>query len=100
MGDHPVYYSLQYPITRSFSPKNKNSISMLNHLGELKTILQRFLLEIKRQDGIWYDTILQDAVHPYELIIFIIIIIARLILFHLCALLKKTPDFFLQIKSV
>ncbi len=67
LGNKPTYYPLQYPITRSFSPKNKNSISMLNHLGELKTILQRFLLEIKREDGIWYDTILQDAVQSIRI---------------------------------
>lgn len=58
----PVYYSLQYPITRAFSPKTKNSISMLNHLHDLKKIMGRFIAGIIKEDSMWYDTILIDAV--------------------------------------
>jgi hypothetical protein len=63
MTEKPVYYSLQYPITRSFSPKTKNSISMLNHLDDLKKSMDRFLFMIKSKDSMWYGTILQEAVN-------------------------------------
>lgn len=59
--EKPVYYTLQYPITRSFSPKTKNSISMLNHLDDLKKSMDRFLIMIKSKDSMWYGTILQEA---------------------------------------
>ncbi|VEG91776.1 hypothetical protein [Legionella spiritensis] len=63
LAEKPVYYSLQYPITRSFSPKTKNSVSMLQHLDDLKKSMDRFLHLIRNKDSMWYGTILQEAVN-------------------------------------
>ncbi|HAT8564340.1 TPA: hypothetical protein JA969_11960 [Legionella pneumophila] len=57
-----VYYSMQYPTTRSFSPKTQNTISTLKNLEDLNRIIEKFKLFILRDDGIWEGSILQNKV--------------------------------------
>ena len=56
----PVYYSLNYPTTRSFAPKTKNTNSTIDNLDELKKILERFVSQIIKEGTMWRGTILED----------------------------------------
>jgi hypothetical protein len=64
--EEPIYYSLQYPIARSFSPQSKSKYSMLNQLNDLKRILEKFINNILKKDTMWSGTILHDAVNNLD----------------------------------
>lgn len=57
-----IYYSMQYPTTRAFSPKTQNTISTLKNLEDLNRIIDKFKLFILKEDGIWEGSILQNQV--------------------------------------
>ena len=56
----PVYYSLNYPTTRSFAPKTKNTNSTIDNLDELKKIIERFVSQIIKEGTMWRGTILEE----------------------------------------
>ncbi len=56
----PVYYSLQYPTTKLFSPKSKNTISTLKNLEDLHIIIHKFHQQIVDSNGLWNGSFLQE----------------------------------------
>ncbi len=48
---HPIYYSLQNPSTLVFSPKSREISSTLTEMRELEHIMNIFLTELARDDG-------------------------------------------------
>lgn len=62
-----VYYSMQYPTTRTFSPKTKNTISTLKNIEDLKIIIDKFKKYISKRDGMWEGSILKNAVENIKI---------------------------------
>jgi hypothetical protein len=57
---HPVYYSLQYPSTLSFSPKSRKISSTIFEIRELKHIVDIFTEELSKENSLLADTIIHD----------------------------------------
>lgn len=57
---HPIYYSLQYPATHSFSPKSRTASSMLVEMRELATVIKIFLENLSSETSYCRDTIYSD----------------------------------------
>lgn len=57
----PVYYSLQYPSTLSFSPKSRKISSTLFEMRELQHIINIFQTELTKESNIFSDTVICDV---------------------------------------
>lgn len=57
----PVYYSLQYPTTLSFSPKSRNQSSTIFEMRELKHIMDVFNGELSKENSLLSDTIIGEV---------------------------------------
>jgi len=57
-NNYPVYYSLQYPSTISFSPKSRKISSKLYEMREIEHIVKTFLLEITAKNFKYSDALL------------------------------------------
>lgn len=64
---HPVYYSMQYPSTHSFSPKSRTASSMLVDMRELSTILNIFLDELSKDSYYCKNTIYQKISNDLDI---------------------------------
>lgn len=63
-SDGPVYYSLQNPSTRVFSPKSREASSTLFEIRELEHLMKIFIQELSRDNAVCADTIMgQVAQH-------------------------------------
>lgn len=56
----PVYYSLQHPATRVFSPKSRLVSSTINEMRELDSIMSIFLSELSKTDALASDTVIGE----------------------------------------
>ena len=73
-SDHPIYYSMQYPATHSFSPKSRSATSMLVDMRELSTIMETFIEHLSGDSSYYRGTIYSDIlkkltlryIHNYE----------------------------------
>jgi len=59
--DSPVYYSLYYPTTRSFSPKSKKTATSVDNIDNLRNIIESFILQINSKESMWQETELQHV---------------------------------------
>ncbi len=59
----PVYYSMQFPGTVSFSPKSRKVSSTLFEMRELKYILNVFNAELISENNILSDTVMSSVAH-------------------------------------
>ncbi|WP_058525061.1 hypothetical protein [Legionella birminghamensis] len=55
----PIYYSLQFPTTRTFSPASKQS-STMSALKDLQDISQELIMELAKDNHFCSNTIIQD----------------------------------------
>ena len=62
-----VYYSMQYPTTRSFPPKTKNTVSTLMNMEDLKRIIDKFKAYISKEGSMWNGSILQNSVNNIKI---------------------------------
>jgi hypothetical protein len=63
---YPVYYSLQHPSTRVFSPKSRKISSTLAELRELDHITRIFTSELSNPENMCSDTIIGSVSHDIE----------------------------------
>ena len=56
-----VYYSLQYPTTKIFSPKTQKTPSNHKNLESLRTLFNKFIPKIIEKNGSWHNSMLQEA---------------------------------------
>jgi len=54
----PIYYSLQHPATRVFSPRSRLASSAINEMRELEHIMNIFIEELSKDGALSSDTII------------------------------------------
>lgn len=59
-SSRPVYYSLRYPSTFTFSPKSRKISSTLFDMRELKHIVNTFKSELVQDSNIFSDTVITE----------------------------------------
>ena len=64
---NPIYYTLQYPTTKSFPPKSNNTISTLKNLDTLKLLIMKFSRQITDKSGPWSGSYLQEIVNKLKI---------------------------------
>lgn len=62
----PIYYSLQNPSTHVFSPRSREVSSTLIEMRELEHIMRIFVEELKKENGICSDTIINKIAKNIE----------------------------------
>ncbi|MFT4058516.1 MAG: hypothetical protein QM652_03105 [Legionella sp.] len=53
----PIYYSLQHPATRVFSPRSRLAASTINEMRELEHIMNIFIEELSKDGTLSSDTV-------------------------------------------
>lgn len=56
----PIYYSLQHPATRVFSPRSRLISSAINEMRELEHIMSIFIQELSKEASLSSDTIIGE----------------------------------------
>ncbi|WP_298623788.1 hypothetical protein [uncultured Legionella sp.] len=54
----PIYYSLQHPATRVFSPRSRLASSTINEMRELEHIMNIFIEELSKNGALSSDTVI------------------------------------------
>ena len=62
-----IYYTLQHPTTKSFSPRSNNTISTLKNLDILKLLIMKFTQQITDRNGVWSGSYLQETVNNLKI---------------------------------
>jgi len=62
----PVYYSMQYPSTQVFSPKSRKITSTLAEMRELNHIMKIFLQELRKENNVCSDSIMNKIAQKIE----------------------------------
>ncbi|WP_133140486.1 hypothetical protein [Legionella genomosp. 1] len=65
----PIYYSLQFPTTRTFSPASKQS-STMSALRDLQDISQELIMELVKENHFCSNTIIQDIAKSIDISFF------------------------------
>ena len=63
---YPIYYSLQYPSTHSFSPKSRKISTILSEMREIEYIISSLLNEFSKDNFIGSDTVLHELSKKVE----------------------------------
>jgi hypothetical protein len=56
----PIYYSLKYPTTISYSPSSRNSSSTMYELNELEHLLNTYKIELSGASSLCKDTVMSQ----------------------------------------
>lgn len=56
----PIYYSLQHPATRVFSPRSRLASSTINDMRELEHIMNVFIGELSKEGALSSDTVIGE----------------------------------------
>ncbi len=66
LNTKPIYYSLNYPSTLSFSPKSRKDSSTIFEMDELMHIVNIFQRELSLENNILSDTIISEVAKNVE----------------------------------
>ena len=59
--EHPIYYSLTYPTTISFSPKSRRNANKISELKEIQHVLKRYVEQIANTEFNIHDVPLANV---------------------------------------
>jgi hypothetical protein len=65
-AQQPIYYSLSYPTTVNFSPRSRADSSKLSDLYEIKSLLSKYLHDIRTLELNLDDTLMHDLPNIVE----------------------------------